>query len=57
MAEYQILNSHSQYCDCLSMKLQLIPVTGTANQFQICLNLEFTPPRKKKFFMVMLNLL
>ncbi|WP_069791114.1 pentapeptide repeat-containing protein [Cyanobacterium sp. IPPAS B-1200] len=49
MAEYQILNSHSQYCDCLSMKLQLIPVTGTANQFQICLNLEFTPQEKKIF--------
>ncbi|MGY6530509.1 MAG: pentapeptide repeat-containing protein [Cyanobacterium sp.] len=47
MAEYQILNSHSQYCDCLSIKLQLIPVADTPSQFQVCLNLEFTPQEKK----------
>ncbi|MBE9222319.1 pentapeptide repeat-containing protein [Cyanobacterium stanieri LEGE 03274] len=47
MAEYQILNFHTQYCDCLSMKLQLIPVANTANHFQLSLNLDFTPQEKK----------
>lgn len=43
MAEYQILNSHNQYCDCLSINVELIPVNDTPNQFQICLSLGFNP--------------
>ncbi len=42
MSEYQLLQCQNQCPDCLSMELHLIPVADTQNQFEVCLNLNFS---------------
>ncbi len=49
MSEYQLLQSHNQCPDCLSMELQLIPVADTHNQFEVCLNFKFASQENQLF--------